>query len=90
MSLISIVPIPTLSKLYKTSYFMERILTRTEFDGMVDSNNNTVKKFVKRKASADTMLDWDFQTDVDLVDAMESDGILTTARHDEILLGAFI
>ena len=82
------IPVPSNNTMtYKTSFFMEEILTRTEFDGMVDSNNNTVKKFVKRKASADTDLDLENQDDIDLIDAMEADGILTTPRHDEILLG---
>ena len=82
------IPVPiNYTTVYKTSFFMEEILTRAEFDGMVDSNNTIVKKFVKRKASADTDLDLEHPDDIALIDAMEADGILTTPRHDEILLG---
>ena len=83
-------PIPTPSTntmTYKTSFLMEDVLTATELDGMVDSNNSTVKKFVKRKLTADVQFDLERQDDIDLIDAILVDGILTISRHDEILLG---
>ena len=81
------IEVNTNTMIYKTSFLLEDILTTVELDDMLDSNNSVVKKYVKRMNQVDKDFDVESQDSIDLIDAMETDSVLTTLRHDEILLG---
>lgn len=73
---------------FKASQFLEDLVTDTEFDLMVDSNNPDIKKIVRRFEIRNKNINVADQQYIDFMALGLSLGIIADqARHDDLLLG---
>ena len=78
---------PTFVTEYKTDIWRDDVITSPEWELLIDSNDNAIKKLLKQISGRNGLLDVTDSVYVNAIGAGLTETIFDQARHDELIQG---